>query len=183
MVAGVRSHDRAYVTLPAALGAGGRGAVTFLQWRIHFLLESNRGMHWEVSDLTAAKPIRIVLKLRTTFTAAFQMLVAAAVSVTRHALLLQKEWGCVGWEEHFLVLCGSVGFDFVGLLLPPLVLHSGKCRLGLPLEVFEAVTLWSGGDVIQPLDEGFLLVVQEFFDALVVLVKPVLVGFLFWPDS
>ena len=53
-----------------------------------------------------------------------------------------------GAEEHFLVLCGSVGFDFVSLFLPPLVLHSAKCRLGLPLEVFEVVTLWSGGDVI-----------------------------------
>ena len=48
-----------------------------------------------------------------------------------------------GAEEHVLVLCGSVGFDFVGLLLPPLVLHCAKCRLGLglPLEVLEAVTL------------------------------------------
>ena len=46
-----------------------------------------------------------------------------------------------GTEEHFLVLCGSVGFNFVSFLLPPLVLHSVKCHLGLPLEVFEAVML------------------------------------------
>ena len=33
------------------------------------------------------------------------------------------------------------------------------------------------------LDEGFLLVVQKFFDALVVLIEPVLMGFLLWPNG
>ena len=71
------------------------------------------------------------------------------------ALLLKQGW-VVSWqerrgswlgrgvdfldeaEEHFLVLCGCVGFDFVCLLPPPLVLHSAKYRLGLPLAVLEA---------------------------------------------
>ena len=48
--------------------------------------------------------------------------------------------------------------------------------------MFEAVTLWSGGDIL-PLDEGFLLIVQEFFDALVVLIEPVLMDFLLWPNG
>ena len=46
--------------------------------------------------------------------------------------------------------------------------------------VFEAVTF----EVEEmSFDEGFLLVVQEFFDALVVVIEPVLMDFLLWPNG